>query len=198
MCSAGRGRLASQEIWESGLRARGWFFIKKQSIQSPGAWWVHPAWCAWWFPLCPTCFSQPDTSCSLCKGQSSPLSAAQMKWARWWLGLLLQLWLISNAVTSTRCWPCTALHQSVSSTAPLLLSLLLVSGYIYASKLERDRTWALTTGLQLSWWDTSQHTAWHGFGPWQLPLYAANAWAQFSSQQTQCTYRSNRLYGSTS
>lgn len=170
-----------EQIW-SGLRARGWFFLTKWSIPPQCAWWVHPAWCAWSLPLCPACSFHPDTSCSLCKGPGSPLLAAQLKWTVRCLGLLLQLRLSSNVITSAWDCPRPALHQPLSSTAHLLPDLLLISGYTYASKLERDRTWAFTAGLQLSWWHTEQHTPWHGFGPWQLPLYAANAWTQLSSQ----------------
>lgn len=153
MCSAERGRLASQQIWESGLWARGWFLIKKWSIQPPCAW-VGPSSLVCTVVLALFCLFLPPWHLLLTlQCQSSPLWAAQFKWMVWWLCLLLQLCVSSNTVTSTRDCPLLALHQPVSSTACLLLGHLLVSGYTCASKWERDGRWAFTTGLQLSWWD---------------------------------------------
>lgn len=50
--------------------------------------------------------------------------------------------------------PETVLALLFTSTDHLLLGLLLVSGYTYASKLGRNRTQASGTGLQLSRWNT--------------------------------------------
>lgn len=83
----------------------------------------------------------------------------QLSCVVWWLGLLLQLRLSSYTVTSARDCPCLA----------LLLGPLLVTGYTYADKLGRDRTWASTTGLQLSWWNTL-HTSGTVFMPSSHPL----------------------------
>lgn len=152
MCSAERGQLASQQIWADLIWApsQRMIFLKER---------VHPA---------PKCMVGPS---SLVCMVVAPLPCLLLP--PWHLLLALQgarltslgsstemdgtvswLRLSSNVITSAWDCPCPALHQPLSSTAHLLLDLLLISGYTYTSKLERDRTWAFTAGLQLSWWHT--------------------------------------------
>lgn len=122
-------------------------------------------------PSSPTVYSHPSSTLPASPSLMPPAHSSKVSSSNEVYGAVS--WLVTPAVA----WLYLShLHHTLLPAQPISSwASFLVSCYICASKQARDRTWVLTIGLQLSWWDAASAHSLHGFGFWQQPIYAAYA-----------------------